>query len=65
MKKIYKILDPQILKAEPNYEIECEVCGKKPTVDLYWKTSKILLNRTKMCGVCTFGEADAIDPENW
>ncbi len=39
-----------IPEAKPNWNVECQVCGVKPTMD-----------DTKLCGVCTFGEADMID----
>jgi hypothetical protein len=60
-----KHYNPEILDSEPNYEIACTVCGEKPTVDLIIPDTKLLFERTRMCGVCMFGEADAIDPENW
>lgn len=39
--------------AEPNYDVECMVCGETPTVD-----------DTELCGPCCFGEADTADG-NW
>ena len=41
----------------PNWKKKCEVCGAIPTLPL-----------TKMCGPCTFGEAETsggIWCENW
>ena len=41
-----------------DYEGECILCDKGPTV--------IVGNhQTKMCGVCCFGEAKMVDPEEW
>jgi len=39
---------------EPDYEHECDVCGQSP-----------ILPVSGMCGACTWGEAELIDPENW
>jgi len=51
------------VKFVPNYDDECMVCGQSPTVDIY--VNGKLENETEMCGVCTWGEAACIDPENW
>lgn len=37
-------------KTEPNWKVPCQVCGVKPT-----------MGDTKLCGVCTFGEAEMVD----
>ena len=47
----------------PDYESECRNCGQSPTV-LGSKNGKIVY-ASGMCGTCTWGEADAIDPANW
>jgi len=47
----------------PDYKVECEVCGLKPTVAIY-ENGK-LVHHTGMCGACVWGEADCIKPENW
>lgn len=39
--------------AEPNWQVECEVCGMVPTV-----------GETQLCGPCCFGEAETIGG-NW
>ena len=38
---------------EPDYGHSCQ-CGNTP-----------IIPRTGMCGVCTFGEAACLDPEEW
>ncbi len=48
---------------EPNYEIPCEVCGQTPTVDIIFADGCV--NHSELCGVCYWGEAECIDPENW
>lgn len=47
----------------PNYERPCENCEQVPTVDVY--EGDKLGWHMDLCGPCAFGEADAIDPENW
>lgn len=37
---------------DPDWEVECEVCGQKPVMPL-----------TGMCGPCTFGEAETANGE--
>lgn len=54
---------PQEAEFKPNYELPCEVCGQTPTIDIFVEGK--LERRTEMCGPCTWGEADTIDPENW
>ena len=46
-----------------NWNKKCEVCGEKPTVDIIPVEGKPV--KTGLCGVCTWGEADCADPENW
>lgn len=60
-KKTTKVIEGA--KFMPNYEDECMVCGQSPTIDIY--VNGKLENKTEMCGVCTWGEANCIDPENW
>ena len=55
--------DPTPAELNPNYETPCVVCGQTPTVDIYVEGK--LANRLELCGPCTWGEADTIDPENW
>lgn len=48
---------------EPDYESHCRNCGATPTVTGI-KGGK-LVYAAGMCGMCTWGESDAIDPANW
>lgn len=48
---------------KPNYKMRCIVCDSTPTVDVY-ESGKLAFS-TEMCGPCTWGEADCIDPNNW
>ncbi len=46
-----RVEDPEPVKEpKPNWAIKCQVCETVPTID-----------DTKLCGVCTFGEADMAD----
>lgn len=50
----------------PDYARECEVCGQTPCVTGWQLKPKLKEVYTgDMCGVCTWGEADCRDPENW
>ena len=53
----------QAAEFKPNHKAPCMVCGSKPTIDIF--VGGKLERRTEMCGPCTWGEADTIDPENW
>lgn len=55
---------PEEPKFVPNYRIHCIVCGQTPTVDILPIGGKPK-HHTDMCGVCTWGEAECADPENW
>lgn len=55
--------EPQEAEFKPNYDNECEACGNTPTVDIY--VNGKLESTTSLCGVCTWGEAACVDPENW
>lgn len=48
---------------EPDWGTPCENCGQVPTVTGV-KDGKVVLY-TEMCGPCTWGEAETIDPEKW
>jgi len=50
-------------KYEPDYEVDCVNCGATPTVTVI-RLEKII-HRTYMCGVCTWGEAEMTDPDEW
>lgn len=46
------------VKPEPDYTVECEVCGQVPTV-------KLGKDNLGLCGVCCFGSAACLDPAEW
>ena len=50
--------------AVPDYKTRCENCGQIPTVRIIDENGKTI-SPAEMCGVCTWGEADCIDPDNW
>ena len=53
---------------EPNYDRPCMCCGNTPTVNIVNTNSEgreVVVHRGDMCGPCTFGTADAIDPDEW
>lgn len=47
----------------PDYNGRCEVCEQSPVVTLV-ENGKVTL-RTGMCGPCTWGEAETLDPDTW
>lgn len=53
----------EALKAEADYEVPCDVCGNTPTVMLVSKSGAI--DHLGLCGACTWGESECIDPDNW
>ncbi len=56
--------EPILTKLVPNYVIPCVNCDQTPTVDYYTLEGKFV-SHSELCGLCCFGEADCIDPENW
>jgi hypothetical protein len=56
--------NPESAKFIPNYRRRCIVCGQKPTIDIK-PINGAPKQPTDMCGACTWGEADCIDPDNW
>lgn len=48
---------------KPDYKHHCEVCGQTPVVTGV-KDNKVVY-QGDMCGPCTWGEADTIDPATW
>jgi hypothetical protein len=56
-------LDIEIDKYVPDYTLKCEVCGDSPVV-LGVKDGGVIYQGS-MCGVCTWGEAEMLDPEEW
>lgn len=55
------------IKAEAmaDYERRCLVCGNSPTVVFTRKNSKRIIHESNLCGVCCFGEAACVDPNEW
>lgn len=47
----------------PNYRTPCQNCGCLPTVTAE-KNGEVVYD-SQMCGPCTWGESETIDPENW
>mgnify|MGYP001069029125 CR=1 FL=1 len=47
----------------PDYAQKCVGCGATPVVTAV--SLGELLWDFEMCGPCTFGEADCVDPESW
>lgn len=48
---------------EPDYGSNCDLCDASPVVTVV-KDGEVL-HSTNMCGPCTWGEANMIDPDNW
>ncbi|MBK3333521.1 hypothetical protein [Burkholderia pseudomallei] len=48
---------------EPDYESTCLNCGASPTV-VGIKDGKVVFS-AGLCGPCSWGDADCIDPANW
>ena len=55
--------DPDKVEYVPDYKAACDVCGQSPVVTVYENGNKTY--STDMCGPCTWGEAETIDPDNW
>ena len=53
----------EIDKYEPDYASKCENCDQSPTVTGV-KNDKVVYD-SGMCGPCTFGTAEALDPDWW
>lgn len=47
----------------PDYKHRCINCEQTPVVTAV-KDGKVVFS-TEMCGPCTWGEAETIDPSNW
>lgn len=60
--------DTVAVRYEPDWDHACENCGETPVVTGVAvegpDKGKVVL-ATGMCGVCTWGEAAALDPANW
>ena len=50
-------------KYKPDYEQKCDNCGQSPVVTIV--ENGVVTHNFEMCGPCTFGSAECIDPENW
>lgn len=48
---------------EPDWESACENCGMTPTVTAFLEGE--MVHHTGLCGPCTWGEADMLDPTLW
>lgn len=48
---------------EPDYDNDCSVCGATPVVTII-NNNKIIWS-SDMCGPCTWGESETIDPDTW
>ncbi|MGF6920177.1 hypothetical protein [Paraburkholderia sp. 40] len=48
---------------QPDYGATCEVCGQSPCVT--GVKDGCVIYASGMCGVCTFGTAEALNPANW
>ena len=56
--------DPIVIDEwKPDYKRRCEVCGQKPVVT--GVTGGKVVYQGTMCGVCSWGEAACLDPEEW
>lgn len=47
----------------PDYQNRCDNCDQTPVVTHYTKGVKDL--ETDMCGPCTWGESETLDPDTW
>lgn len=55
---------PQPAILEPNYQRPCLACDQVPTVDIQ-PVRGGAIRHTDLCGPCTWGEANTLDPDNW
>jgi hypothetical protein len=53
----------QIDSFKPDYRRKCVNCEQTPTVTGV-KDGKVIY-RSEMCGPCTWGEAETLDPSTW
>lgn len=51
------------MRYEPDYDAKCDVCDQSPCVTLVEEGE--VTNRWDMCGPCTWGEAETLDPATW
>jgi len=57
-------MNEELKRYEPDYDHECCLCGQKPVVNLVNKKDEAF-HSTGMCGPCTWGEEETIDPDLW
>lgn len=50
-------------KYEPDYTKTCEVCDATPVVT--GVKNGVVVYQGTMCGPCTWGEAETLDPTTW
>jgi hypothetical protein len=50
------------MRFEPDYDAKCDVCDQSPTVTIVEDGQTEYLG---MCGPCTWGEAETLDPDTW
>ncbi len=53
----------QVDEFVPNYERTCVVCGTGHVVSAV--RNQVVMFTSELCGVCTWGDADMINPDNW
>ena len=59
-----KTTEPEEIDFVPDWDTPCDICEQTPTVTGVNKEGK-QTNHWEMCGPCTWGEADTLDPDNW
>jgi hypothetical protein len=47
----------------PNYKVPCQNCGQTPTVTAV--KNDMVVYDNQLCGPCTWGNAETLDPEKW
>ena len=56
--------EDQIVEYKPDYSRCCDICGQTPVVTGVNVSGEVIYD-SEMCGVCTFGTAQALDPDWW
>jgi hypothetical protein len=51
-------------KWNPRWDQDCDNCDQSPVVESVDEEGVVTWN-SGMCGPCTFGEAETIDPDKW
>ena len=52
------------MRFEPDYDAKCDVCDQSPTVKAVVGGGEET-QHLGMCGPCTWGEAETLDPDTW